>query len=148
MRPYQLPPVNAKRVFTFNVTETMEGFISINLWHKFKLVELDQVMRQDDNTFVNLLNKIRKCEIGQKEEHIIKSRFIDKNDPHYPGDVLHIFAENAPVIRHNNNPLKQIPGELVKIQAKDQIPKNCGYRQNQRTYGKWHSVFDRKSNYK
>ena len=42
---YQLPPVNAKPVFTFNVTETMEGFISMDLWHKFKLVELDQVMR-------------------------------------------------------------------------------------------------------
>ena len=42
---YQLPPVNAKPVFTFNVTETMEGFISMDSWHKFKLAELDQVMR-------------------------------------------------------------------------------------------------------
>ena len=38
---------------------------------------------------------------------------------------MNIFAENAPVTRHNNNQLKQIPGELVKIQAKDQLPKNC-----------------------
>ena len=75
--------------------------------------------------FVNLVNKIRKDEIDQNVEHIIKSWFIDKNDPHYPGDVLHIFAENAPATRHNNKQLKQIPGELVKIQTKDQLPKNC-----------------------
>ena len=28
---YQLPPVNAKPIFTFNVKETMEGFISTDL---------------------------------------------------------------------------------------------------------------------
>ena len=38
---------------------------------------------------------------------------------------MHIFPENVPVTRHNNNQLKQISGELVKIQAKDQLPKNC-----------------------
>ena len=101
----------------------MEGFISMDLWHKFKSAELDQVMRQDDDMFVNLLNKIRKGEFDENIEHI-KSRFTDKNDPHYPGDVLYIFAENAPVARHVNNQLKQIPGELVKIQVKDQLPKN------------------------
>ena len=100
----------------------MKGFISVDLWHKFKLAELDQVMRQD-HRFVNLLNKIRQVEIDWNVEHI-KSRFIDKNDPHYSGDVLHIFVENAPVTRHNSNQLKQVPGELVKIQAKDQLPKN------------------------
>ena len=62
---YQPPSVNAKPVFTFNVRETMEGFISMDLWHKFKLAELDQVIRQDDDMFVNLLNKITKGEIYQ-----------------------------------------------------------------------------------
>ena len=38
---YQLPPVRAKPVFTFNDTKTMEGFISIDLWRKFRLAELD-----------------------------------------------------------------------------------------------------------
>ena len=73
--------------------------------------------------FVNLLNKIRKGEIDQNGEHIIKSRFVDKNDPHYLGDFLHIFTENSPVTRHNNIQFKQIPRELIKIQAKDQLPK-------------------------
>ena len=31
----QLPPVRAKPVFTFNDNDTMEGFISKDLWRKF-----------------------------------------------------------------------------------------------------------------
>ena len=42
----------------------MEGFISMNLWRKFRLAELDQVMRQDVEIFVNMLNKIRVGEIN------------------------------------------------------------------------------------
>ena len=41
----------------------MEGFISIDLWRRFRLAELDQVMRQDDEMFVNMLNKIRVGEL-------------------------------------------------------------------------------------
>ena len=44
----------------------MERFISMDLLHKLRLAELDQVMRQDDEIFVNMLNKIRVGEIDQK----------------------------------------------------------------------------------
>ena len=37
----QLPLVRAKPVFTFNDTETMEGFISMDLWCKYRLAERD-----------------------------------------------------------------------------------------------------------
>ena len=52
-------------------------------------------MRQDDDMFLNLLKKIRKGETDQNVKHIIKSRFIDKNDPHYPGDFC-IFLQKTP----------------------------------------------------
>ena len=81
-------------------------------------------MRQDGEMFINLLNKIRVGQIGQNTEYAIKSKFIDKDDISYPGDVLHIFAENAPVKRNNDNQLKHIPGELIIIPAKDEVPKN------------------------
>ena len=38
---------------------------------------------------------------------------------------MHIFEENDQVTRYNNNQLKQIPRELVKIHANDPLPKNC-----------------------
>ena len=50
--------------------------------------------------------------------------FFDKNDPWYPGNVLHNFAKNAPVKRHYDNQLKHIPGQLITIPAKDEVPKN------------------------
>ena len=37
---------------------------------------------------------------------------------------MHIFAENAPVKRYNGNQLKHIPGHLIIIPAKDEVPKN------------------------
>ena len=96
----------------------------MDLWRKFRLAELDQIMRQDDEIFVNMLNKIRVGEIDQNVEDVIKLRFTDKNDPCYPGNILHIFAENAPVKRQNDNQLKHIPGQLIAITAKDEVPKN------------------------
>ena len=100
---YQLPQVPAKPLFTFNETETVEGFLSSDLWQKFRLAELDQVMRQDDEMFINLLNKIRRGQVDQNIEHVVKSGFIDKDGTSYRGNILHIFAQNAPVKRNNGS---------------------------------------------
>ena len=81
-------------------------------------------MRQGDEMFVNMLNKIRVAEIDQNVEDVIKLRFIDKTDPCYVGNILYIFAENAPVKRHNDNQLKHIPGALITLPAKGEVPKN------------------------
>ena len=121
---YQILPVRAKPVFIFNETETMEGLISSDLWQKFRLAEFDQVMRQDDEILINLLYKIRVGQIDQNTEDVIKSRFIDKDYTSYSGNILDTFAENAPVKRHNDNRLKLIPGKLITIPAKDEVPKN------------------------
>ena len=66
-------------------------------------------MCQDDEMFVNMLNKIRVGEIDQNVD-VIKSRFIEKNDPCYPG--FWIFLQ-----------LNHIPGQLITIPAKDEVPK-------------------------
>ena len=89
----QLPPVRAKPVFIFNDNETMERFRCMDLWRKFRLAELDQVMHHDDE----MLKKIRVVEICQSVEDVIKLLFIDKNDPCYPGNILHIFIQNISV---------------------------------------------------
>ena len=74
----QLPLVLTKPAFTFNGTETMEGFISLNLWHKFRLVEFHKEMREDDEMFVRFLNKRRAGDNDQNLEDAIKLRFIEK----------------------------------------------------------------------
>ena len=77
---YHLPPVRAKPVFMFNETETTEGFKSKDLWRKFKLVEIDQIMRQKDNkTFIGLLNRVRIGKIDENTKIFLKSRLIQKH---------------------------------------------------------------------
>ena len=46
-----------------------------------------------------------------------------KGDTSYPGNVFHIFAENAHVKRHNDRRLKHIPGKIITIPAKDEVPR-------------------------
>ena len=57
---HQLPPLQAKPVFMFNETDTSEGLSVLDLWHKFKLAEITEIMRQKGDTiFIELLNKRR-----------------------------------------------------------------------------------------
>ena len=136
----QLPLVRAKPVFTFNDTATVQTFISMDLWCKFWLPELEQVIRQDDKVFIDMLNKGRVGEIDQNVEDVIKSRFIDKNDPRYSGNILYIFTENAPVGRHNNNQLKHIPTQLITIPAKGEVPKNSKISDIREEQSFWRSI--------
>ena len=78
----------------------------MKLWQKFKFAELEQVMQQDDESFIIFRNKIRVDRKDQNLEQVIKSRFINKNDPTYPNNILHIFVENMPVKIYNDNQLK------------------------------------------
>lgn len=95
--PCQLTAVCLKSVFSFNETETMEGFISKHLWRKFRLTELDHVMCQDDEILVNVLSNIRVGEIDQNVEHIIKSKFIKMI--HVVQVMICIFLQKTPQLR-------------------------------------------------
>ena len=54
----------------------MEGFISLNLWHKFRLVEFHKEMREDDEMFVRFLSKRRVGDIDQNLEGAIIEKMI------------------------------------------------------------------------
>ena len=74
----------------------MKGIINMDLWHKFKLAELDQLMRQDDDIFVYLLNKIREGETDQNVEHIIKSHDSFTKTIHIIRVIFCIFLQKTP----------------------------------------------------
>ena len=78
-------------------------------WKVFKMIELVQIMRQkDDQSFIELLNRIRTATQTEDDMKIIQSRSISRDDPNYPSDTLHIWAENTPVNEHNNNKLENL----------------------------------------
>ena len=119
---YQLPPINARPVYG----EYKDPLLNIApLWRLFKMGELTEVMRQKgDTVFIDLLNAVRVGKITHDDETLLQSKFIMKNDPNYPTDAIHIWAENDPVLKHNTFMLNNIEFPLYTLNATDILPKN------------------------
>ena len=119
---YQLPPVQQRTVYA-DYKDTWQNMIHI--WKLFKIVELDEVMRQrGDSELIDLLNKVRTATLDENDESLLKSKFIDKNTAGYPIDALHIYAENSPCHEHNKNMLDALDNILYTVHAIDEAPKN------------------------
>ena len=112
---YQLPPIQSRPVFA----DFKDPMLNMShCWRFFKLAELTEVMRQrGDLTFISLLNNIRIGKVTDEDLEILKSRFFKIDDPNYPVDAIHIWAENHPVNEHNKFMLTRLPGDKV-----DKIP--------------------------
>ena len=92
----------------------------------FKIVELTEIMRQQGhNEMIDMLNKIRVGTIDISVDNLLQSRFVDVNNPAYPVNATHIFAENAPANDHNENMLNRLNSPLIIIHAIDELPSNC-----------------------
>ena len=78
-----------------------------------------------------MLNQIRVGRIDESSEMIIQSRFIDSEDTNYPKEALHIFAENGPVLIHNDSMLSQLAGLPIEIEAINIVPSNCGFTESE-----------------
>ena len=73
------------------------GFLMLHLWHKFKLAELTEIMRQKGDTmFTELLNKIRVGAADVSVEDILKSQFAQQSEGQHPYHALHNFTKSDP----------------------------------------------------
>ena len=120
---YQLPPIQQRPVYS-DFSDPMLN-LSHN-WKNFKLAELTEVMRQrGDQKLIDLLNNIRIGKVTDEDEITLKSRIICRDNPEYPLDALHIWAENIPVSEHNTYMLNNIEeNQEFEISAVDTFPKN------------------------
>ena len=72
--------------------QRLEGFVMLGLWHKFKLAELTEIMRQKgDAVFMEIFNDIR-VGVNVSIDFILKSRFVQKSERQYPYFALHMFC--------------------------------------------------------
>ena len=119
---YQLPPCNERSVF-YDYNEEL-----LNLchpWKEFTMIQLTEIMRQkDDKEFVELLNMLRIGTYLDADLEMLKSRIISLDDPSYPREALHVFAENALVDNHNEQMLEKIDAPSVNLIATDKYPQN------------------------
>ena len=86
---YQLPPVKGAPIYSS--THNVKGYLSLQLWNNFEVVELTKVMRQrGDLEFRSFLNNIRVGIVDYEGEKILLSRFTAKDNPAYPKHTLHV----------------------------------------------------------
>ena len=72
---------------------------------------------------IGLLKKIRIGYIDDSVESVLKGKFTDQNDPNYPDDALHWFAENVLVRNHNDIMKRKLDSPMFSIDSIDQLPK-------------------------
>ena len=87
-----------------------------------KCAELTEVVRKNDQGFVNVLKSSRISTVDEKPERLSKAKFIDQSDKTYPYDVLYIHTESSLTVLRNQPCLKN-----QSIEANDKIPDDCRY---------------------
>lgn len=93
--------------------------IGVNFWSTlFSVVELKTIVRQKDNTFAELLNRLR---IRTKGTPMLKSDIdiLKKCETGEVSSCLHIFPTNRQVNEHNVKQLVKSCLEHFEIHAQD-----------------------------
>ncbi|CAJ1060221.1 uncharacterized protein LOC121898666 isoform X1 [Xyrichtys novacula] len=110
---YQLPPVKGKPLY-------MEP-LGVDLWSThFKVVKLTKVIRQTDEDFAGLLNRVR---THPKDSDMLQSDIttLKQRETGEECSGLHIFATNSQVNEHNFEQLQRTCPDYHVIQAQDYI---------------------------
>lgn len=117
---YQLPPIRQKPIFADYKNDALN---LCHPWHCFKMIELDEIMRQKgDLKFTELLNRCRTASQTEDDVKCIQDKSVSLSQHDYPINALHIWAENYPVNEHNLKVLQQLPKPLFVLKSVDQYP--------------------------
>ena len=92
--------------------DSMKSFLGSQLWQLFKYAELTEVVRQNDELFVDLLNKIWVGRIDDDVENLLKASFICESDESYAKVTLHMYAKIDSFMKRNKAILNDLPAEL------------------------------------
>ena len=117
---YQLPPVvtYAEKEIFKNFYET-PYFFSSKVFEELdiKIVELEKVYRQKDQSFVNLLNLVRNNSITDKELKILNSRFDPEFEPDSKDFYIHLTPTKKLSALINERELAKLDGEEFAYEA-------------------------------
>ncbi|XP_050338285.1 uncharacterized protein LOC126764671 [Bactrocera neohumeralis] len=118
----QLPPVRGHQVF--QQPEHMKP--ATHLWRQFRLVELQQNMRQqEDTTFIDVLNALRVGKLTSKHlEVLLEKVSTDTTEEFSIEKALRIYPTNDQVVIHNEKVLKSFQDKgtvIYTIKPQDQL---------------------------
>ncbi|XP_059067636.1 uncharacterized protein LOC131858419 [Cryptomeria japonica] len=118
---YQALPIIDSIIFENKPTST--EFLPYNFWiDNVKCYPLTKTMRQKDETFISILNKIRVAaqtsyDIDYLNQHCLKEPPVDPTLPN-------LFYKKADVDKHNNKMLTKLPGDTIVLHALDEQETN------------------------
>ena len=87
-------------------------------------IELTQVYRQADDTFVRLLNNIRENRFDENTLHTLNQRYIPNFKPNDKAGYITLTTHNYQAQQINNRKLQELPGPAYtyKAEIKDDFP--------------------------
>ena len=128
---FQLQPPKARYVFEEPKNkEHAMAFRLRNLWRLFTVIHLEKNHRQGEHKeYGDLLNRVRVGAHTEEDIELLKTRVKPKDDPAL-NNAIHIYGTNAKVNSRNSDKLKEIPGELIVIKAKNHSKTVTKFSQN------------------
>ena len=119
---YQLPPFKDKKIYHIPGSKDNLSPVCLHgsLWQEnFQFHELTQVVRQKNQQFVELLNRVRIAKINEDDEALLKSRITTLQDPNHFVDALHVYGTNEQADRYNSAMLEKLNAPRYCIKSSD-----------------------------
>ena len=108
---YQLPPLKDKKIYDIPGSNYDPNPISLHgsLWQEnFNFHELKHIVRQKDQHFAQLLNRVHEAQITEDDETTLKQRVTTLDDPEHFADALHVYGTNHQTDQYNSTMLQKL----------------------------------------
>ena len=105
---YQLPPLKDKKIYDTPGSSSDPTPICLHgsLWQEnFNFHELKHIVRQKDQHFAQLLNRVCEAQITDDDEATLKQRVTTLDDPGHFTDALHVYGTNNQTDQYNSTML-------------------------------------------
>ena len=107
----QLPPLKDKKIYDIPGSNYDPNPISLHglLWQEnFNFNELKHIVRQKDQHFDQLLNRVHEAQIMEDDEAALKQRVTTLDDPEHFADALHVYGTNHQTDQYNSTMLQKL----------------------------------------
>lgn len=114
---YQLPPIGNN-----DDIKTKQFCFESELWNfvfkKNCIIELIKIYRQNDETFMQILNQIRNGKIKRKTHNILTELVGKKLNPNFISQPTKLYPTKSSVEYINNYNLENLPGDIHEYKMK------------------------------
>ena len=119
---YQLPPLKDKKIYDTPGSNYDPKPICLHssLWQEnFNFHELKYIVRQKDQQFAQLLNRVREAQITDDDDAVLKQRVTTLDDPAHFTDALHVYGTNNQTDQYNSTMLHKLTTHKYIIKSSD-----------------------------